>query len=82
MRWARAAGSFAAKLAEGAKIADIKEAKPWSGGPRKVTIRSVFLTPIAVTRDNLDVVIDAGWASRGTVCSGVDRAKAPAACSK
>jgi len=76
----RAAGGFAAKLAEGAKVADIKDAKPWSGGPKKVTMRSVFLTPIAVTRDNLDVVIDAGWASRAQICSGVDRAKAPAAC--
>jgi D-xylose transport system substrate-binding protein len=76
----RAAGKFAAQLAAGTKPADIKEAKMWSGGPKKTAIPSVFLAPIAVTRDNLRVVIDAGWASKGQVCSGVPSAKAPPAC--
>jgi len=76
----RAAGKFAAQLAAGTKPADIKEVKMWSGGPKKIAIPSVFLTPIAITRDNLNVVIDAGWAYKSQVCSGVDKAKAPPVC--
>ena len=30
-----------------------------------------FLTPVAITKDNLDVVINAGWASKDVVCQGV-----------
>jgi D-xylose transport system substrate-binding protein len=29
------------------------------------------LTPIPITRENLDVVIDAGWIRRDEVCQGV-----------
>jgi D-xylose transport system substrate-binding protein len=39
----------------------------------------VFLTPIAITKDNLNVVIDAGWISKDAVCAGV-AAGAVAAC--
>jgi D-xylose transport system substrate-binding protein len=31
----------------------------------------MLLTPVAVTKDNLDVVISAGWVSRDVVCRGV-----------
>jgi D-xylose transport system substrate-binding protein len=41
---------------------------------------AVFLKPLPVTRDNLQVVIDAGWATKAQVCAGVAAAKAPAAC--
>ena len=76
----KAAGTFAARLAQGAKLADIKEAQVWSGGAKKLPIPSVFLKPLPVTRDNLNVVIDAGWATKAQVCAGVVPAKAPAAC--
>ncbi len=32
---------------------------------------SMFLAPVAITQDNLDVVIDAGWVSQDVVCQGV-----------
>ncbi len=32
---------------------------------------SVFLTPVPITKDNLNVVIDAGWVSKEVVCQGV-----------
>ncbi|MBN8934540.1 MAG: D-xylose ABC transporter substrate-binding protein, partial [Rhizobium pusense] len=41
------------------------------GGPKKVTMQSVFLKPIAITKDNLNVVIDAGWIKKETACQGV-----------
>jgi D-xylose transport system substrate-binding protein len=76
----KAAGTFAARLARGTKLADVKEAQVWSGGAKKLPIPAVFLKPLAVTRDNLNAVIDAGWATKAQVCAGVVPAKAPAAC--
>ena len=32
---------------------------------------SILLTPIAITQDNLDVVVDAGWISQEELCQGV-----------
>ena len=31
----------------------------------------MFLKPIPITRDNLNVVIDAGWVTKDVVCQGV-----------
>jgi D-xylose transport system substrate-binding protein len=76
----KAAGSFAARLAAGTKLADIKEAQVWSGGAKKLPIPSVFLKPLPVTKENLKVVIDAGWVTRQQVCAGVQATKAPSAC--
>ena len=76
----KAAGGFAARLASGTKLADLKEATPWTGGAKKLAIPSVFLKPLPITRENLDVVIKAGWATKAQVCAGVSGAKAPAAC--
>ena len=50
---------------------DIKDAVQFSGGPKGVTMNSIFLKPVPITKDNLDVVIDAGWVSKETVCQGV-----------
>ena len=41
---------------------------------------AVFLTPVGITKANLDVVIKAGWVTKDVVCQGVDPAKAPPAC--
>jgi len=76
----KAAGTFAARLAQGTKLADIKEAHVWTGGAKKLAIPSVFLKPLPITRDNLKAVIDAGWATKAQVCAGVQPAKAPPAC--
>lgn len=42
-------------------------------------MQSVFLKPIAITKDNLNVVIDAGWIKKETACQGV-KAKTVKAC--
>jgi len=34
-------------------------------------MNSVFLTPVPITKDNLNVVIDAGWISKEAACQGV-----------
>ena len=33
--------------------------------------KSVFLAPVPITKDNLNVVIDAGWISKEEACAGV-----------
>ena len=42
-------------------------------------LSSIFLTPIPITQDNLDVVVDAGWISTDDLCEGVE-AGSVAAC--
>ena len=32
---------------------------------------SILLTPQAITKDNLNVVLDAGWIDKATLCQGV-----------
>jgi D-xylose transport system substrate-binding protein len=34
-------------------------------------ISSIFLKPIPITKDNLNVVLDAGWIDKATLCKGV-----------
>jgi D-xylose transport system substrate-binding protein len=34
-------------------------------------MNSIFLKPLPITRDTLDVVIDAGWITKDEVCQGV-----------
>ena len=75
-----AAAEIAVELAQGTEMADVEGAEMFSGGPNGVEMTSIFLTPTAITRDNLDVVIDAGWIDQETVCAGVSGDDAPAAC--
>jgi D-xylose transport system substrate-binding protein len=67
----RRAAEIAALLADGKKMSDVPGAVMFSGGPKKVEMNAVFLTPVPITRDNLDVLIDAGWIKKDEVCQGV-----------
>jgi D-xylose transport system substrate-binding protein len=72
---ARALGNKAAEiatlLADGKKMNDVPGVVKFSGGPKKIEMNSLFLTPIPITKDNLGVVIDAGWIKKDEVCQGV-----------
>jgi len=72
---ARALGNKAAEiallLAAGKTMSEVPGAVKFSGGPRKVEMNSLFLTPVPITKNNLDVVIDAGWIRKEEVCQGV-----------
>jgi D-xylose transport system substrate-binding protein len=65
------AAQIALLLAGGAKMGEVPGAVKFSGGPKKVEMNSLFLTPIPITKDNLDVVIEAGWIKKDEVCQGV-----------
>jgi D-xylose transport system substrate-binding protein len=72
---ARALGKQAAEiaslLAEGKTTSDIPNAVKFTDGPRKVEMNALLLTPIPITKDNLNIVIDAGWVSKAEICKGV-----------
>ena len=72
---ARELGKNAAKiandLASGTGMADVDGAEMWSGGPNGVEMTAIFLKPVPITKDNLNLVIDAGWVSKDVVCQGV-----------
>src|SRR5690606_23448669 len=74
----KAAAEIASQLADGKKMEEIEGVVDFTT-PGGNTVKSVFLTPVAITKDNLDVVIDAGWISKDAVCAGV-AAGAVAAC--
>ncbi|CAO3402543.1 D-xylose ABC transporter substrate-binding protein [Azospirillum melinis] len=67
----RRAAEIAMDLAGGKKMTDISGATTFDGGPKKQKMTSLFLTPIAITKDNLGQVIDAGWVTKDVVCQGV-----------
>ncbi len=67
----RRAAEIAMDLAGGRKMTDIAGATTFDGGPKKQKMTSLFLTPVAITKDNLDLVVDAGWVTKDVVCQGV-----------
>jgi len=67
----QAAGEAAVALAQGTALGDISGTVIFdSPGGNQMT--SILLTPQAITQDNLDVVVDAGWISQEELCQGVD----------
>jgi D-xylose transport system substrate-binding protein len=65
------AAEVALLLAGGAKMGEVPGVVKFSGGPKKVEMNSLFLAPVPITKDNLGVVIDAGWIKKDEVCQGV-----------
>jgi D-xylose transport system substrate-binding protein len=72
----REAGNIAVALAKGAKMSDVDGAGNWTS-PGGKTLVSKFLKPVPITRDNLPVVVDAGWISKEALCQGVSNGPAP-----
>lgn len=65
------AAEIAVELAKGTELGAVPGTVKFSGGPKGVEMNATFLTPIPVTKDNLNLVIDAGWAPKDVVCQGV-----------
>ncbi len=40
-------------------------------------VRAIFLKPVPITKDNLNVVVDAGWITKARLCQGVTNGPAP-----
>lgn len=65
------AGAIAVELAKGTAMDKVEGTVKFSGGPKGAEMNAMFLTPVAVTKDNLNVVVDAGWISKEALCQGV-----------
>jgi D-xylose transport system substrate-binding protein len=70
----KSAGESAAQLCGGTTIDKIAGAKPFTS-PGNNTLSSILLTPIPITKDNLGVVLDAGWITKANLCQGVPAGK-------
>ena len=73
----KAAGEAAIALCADKDPSKVAGAAPFTT-PGKNTVSSILLKPTAITKDNLNVVIDAGWITKETLCQGVPAGKAPA----
>ena len=67
----KTAAEVALALASGTAPDAIEGSSMFNGGPKKVDMHAILLTPTAITKDNLNVVIDAGWISKEAACKGV-----------
>lgn len=65
-----AAAAIAADLAEGTALADVEGAVQWNGGANGVMMSAIFLAPTPISKDNINVVIDAGHIAKDKVCEG------------
>ncbi|MFC4452594.1 D-xylose ABC transporter substrate-binding protein [Deinococcus sonorensis] len=74
------AAEIAVQLGNGTAVNKVTGAKPFNGGPRKVNVSGLLLKPIVITKTNLNVILDAKWATKAEVCAGATGAAAPAAC--
>ena len=66
----RSAGEIAVALAKGESVDGAVE---WTS-PAGTTMQAMFLEPVAITADNLNVVLDAGWIAKDALCAGSDNA--------
>ncbi|MCZ8180121.1 MAG: D-xylose ABC transporter substrate-binding protein [Rhizobium sp.] len=65
------AGEIANELAAGKSMDEIAGTVKFSGGPKGVEMNSYFIAPLPITKENLNVVIDAGWITKEEACQGV-----------
>jgi D-xylose transport system substrate-binding protein len=65
-----AAGEAAIALCANPDPASVAGTAPFTT-PGDVEVNSILLDPIAITQDNLDLVVDAGWVDKETLCEGV-----------
>lgn len=72
----RNAAEIAVALAGGTAMEDIEGAQEWTS-PSGTTMNAMFLAPVPITRDNLAVVVDAGWIELDALCQGVTDGPAP-----
>jgi D-xylose transport system substrate-binding protein len=74
----QAAGEAAVLLAQGTPLEEIPDTVEFES-PGGNTMTSIFLTPQAITQENLDLVVEANWISTEELCQGVE-AGSVAAC--
>jgi D-xylose transport system substrate-binding protein len=66
----KAAGQIAGLLAEGVPMDRIPDAIRFTGGEKGLTYSAILLNPTPITKDNLNLVIEADHVTRTEVCRG------------
>ena len=66
-----AAGEAAVQLCANPDITAVEGTATFTS-PEGNELTSILLDPQAITQDNLDVVLDAGWIDEATLCDGVE----------
>ena len=66
----KAAGEIAVALASGTAM-DAVAGSAVFNSPGGKALNSVLLAPVPVTKDNLNVVLEAGWIAKDVLCAGV-----------
>ena len=66
----KAAGEIAGMLADGAALDSIAGATKFSGGEKGVEMNAILLNPTPITKDTLNLAIDAGHISKEAACEG------------
>jgi D-xylose transport system substrate-binding protein len=72
-----AAGESAIALCGNPDVKQVAGTAPFTT-PGGIDVTSILLTPIPITKDNLDIVVDAGWIDTATLCQGVEAGSAGA----
>ena len=71
-----AAGDIAVQLARGMTMDEIEGTESWTS-PGGTEMTAMFLEPVPITADNLELVVDAGWIEQADLCQGVSGGPAP-----
>jgi D-xylose transport system substrate-binding protein len=66
----KAAGEIAVALAQGTAIDAVPGAAPFTT-PSGTVVNAMLLAPQPITKDNLNLVLDAGWIAKDVLCAGV-----------
>ncbi len=66
----KAAGEIASALADGAALDAIAGATKFSGGEKGVEMNAILLTPTPITKDTVNLAIDAGHITKEQACEG------------
>ena len=72
------AANAALALADGADPASIEGVAKFNGGAKGVEMNSILLAPTPITKDNIQVAIDAGHITKEQACAGVAAGAVPA----
>jgi D-xylose transport system substrate-binding protein len=75
----KAAGEAAVQLCTNPDITKVTGVGTFKS-PGGNSLTSTLLQPQAITADTLNIVVDANWIDKATLCQGVDPSKAPPAC--
>lgn len=67
----KVAAEAANAIADGADAATLPGVGKFSGGAKGVEVNAILLAPTPITKDNINVAIDAGHISKDQACAGV-----------